>query len=70
MIKLVAKVAKEKSQLIADSWEQVGKPEIHEGGRGGDTIYTHYRCNLCGSRWLKTRDSGGLGGHNTFFERE
>ncbi len=54
----------------ADSWEQIGEPELHEGGRSGDTTYTHYRCTLCGSRWRKTKDSGGLGGNGTYYKRE
>ncbi len=54
----------------ADSWEQIGEPEFNAGGKGGSTTYTHYRCNLCESRWLKIRDSGGTGGHGTYYERE
>ena len=54
----------------ADSWKQVGEPELQHGGKGGDTTYSHYICNICGSRWVKIRDSGGLGGNETYYHRE
>ena len=51
----------------SESLEEIGTPVHIDGGRSGDTDHTFLQCKECGSVWSRIRDSGGLGGHGTFY---
>ena len=47
--------------------EDESKQDHIQGGRAGDTTYTYYNCPDCDALWTKIRDSGGLGGHGSYW---
>ncbi len=51
----------------SDICQEIGQSVHINGGREGDTDHAFLQCTACGSVWLRIRDSGGLGGHGTFY---
>ena len=55
------------SKNHTDAWQEIGETVHFDGGKAGTTDYAFFQCTKCGSAWVKVRDSGGLGGHGTFY---